>query len=281
MALTKDELVARRSHIGGSDVPAILGLDPYRTITDVYMSKLGLVEEEPQPNLAAEIGDRLEPVLVAWARDRIDPEQDLTLNERFWHENGIFAAQVDGWMPSLGEPIESKTSGLVNGMWRNDEWGDDGTDEVPHRVLAQVNFQLLASGAERGHVAAFLGAGVGPRFYEIHRHPDLIQEIHDRCEHFWNEHVLKEAPPDEPASLATLEHRVREPSKLVSIDESLGEWYAGLKEQAGLIEATKKEAKRQILEALGDAEIGATPWGEFHYKANKNGVRRLVWKELK
>lgn len=281
MALTQEQLEDRRHYVGGSDVPAILGVSPYANATDVWLAKTGRLEVKPHPSLAAEIGDRMEPMLVEWTRDRVAPGANVERDRHFHHDNGIFRAQVDGWLPDRAEVIESKTSGLVNGMWRNDEWGADGTDHVPFAVLAQVNFQLLCTGADAAHVAAFLGAGVGPRFYLVERSQGLIDDIRDVCERFWNDNVLADVQPEARPSLEALEEHVREPLKMVTIDESYGDWWMQIQEQEAKVKGAKEEARRQVLEEMGDAEIGATMLGEFSYKSDKNGKRRFLWKERK
>jgi len=287
MSLTREELQQRTAYIGSSDVPAILGVDEYRTITDVYLSKIGALEIEPTSSLAADLGSRLEPALVTWAHDRLEDEHgplELELDRRFMHENGIFSAQCDGWLPSLAEPIEAKTHGLVSPVWDGSEWGADGSDEIPFRTLAQVNFSMLVTGARKAHVVALLGRGMGPRFYVVNRVEPLVAEIAERCERFWRENVEKCVPPEALASLSVMKTRLREPSLMTSVDPMLAERWQSLKDQEALVKAAIDEAKGDVLAQMEledgrAAEIGSTPWGDFEYKANRNGVRRFIYKE--
>lgn len=279
MALTIDELRQRTKHIGGSDAAAILGLNPWKSAYDVFLEKTNQVELEVHQSLAAEIGDRLEASLAQWGRDLIGPELDVVLNERFTHENGIFSAQVDAWLPDLGEPLEVKTAGLTNARWDSSDWGDEGTDMIPPQYICQVNLQMICTGAERAHVMAFLGQGIGPRLYTVPRNEGLVTAIHDRCERFWHEHVLKGIPPEGMPTLDVSKRRLREPEKITTIPEEVGTRLAQIKEQKKLVADAEKLAMQDVLGHLGDAEVGSWGWGEVTYRADKRGRRSLRVKE--
>ena len=279
MALTLDELRARTGWIGSSDVPAILGVCPYRNIADVYAEKVGLVEPIVTTNDAADWGDRMEPVLCDWLADRLG--HPVVRGERRQSADGILRAQLDGWMPDVGEPVEIKTSGLLNPMFRADTagWGPDGTDEVPFRVIAQVQLALILTGSPRAHVGAFLGGGAGPRHYVVDAHAGLQAEIERRARVFWTQHVIPRVPPTDIPHLDTLHAMIRAPRKVTEVDVAVIDRYRAVKEQEALIEAALKDARKDLLHALGDAEEGHSPLGTVTYYANKNGARSLRVKE--
>ena len=279
MALTIEQLKARTQWIGSSDVPALLGVDKYRNVGDLFLEKTGRTELAETTNAAADWGDRLEPIVCEWIGERLGEE--VVRGEHRQSEDGILRAQLDGWVPSLGEAVEIKTAGLFNPMFRADEegWGADGTDEVPFRVLAQVQFALMLASAPRGHVGAFLGGGVGPRHYVIEAHAPLQAEIRRRCYAFWEEHVLAGVPPEDIPSIETLKVVRREPAKSVEIDAGLLERYRDVKNQAAMVKQAEDEAKAALLAALGDGEEGYSPVGSVTYMANARGVRSLRLKD--
>lgn len=279
MALSLKQLEARRGYIGSSDVPALLGVDKYRNIGDLYLEKTGQTELAVTSNPAADWGDRLEPIVCTWVGERLG--QPVKRGEYRQSDDGILRCQLDGWVVDAAEAVEIKTSGLLNPMFRADAegWGADGTDEVPFRVLAQVQFALMLSGAQRGHVGAFLGGGVGPRHYIVDAHPQLQAEIERRCRTFWNDHVLTRTPPEAIPNLDTLKVVRREPAKSVEIDDTLIDQYRNVKEQEALVKSAADMAKAELLAALGDAEEGFALTGVVTYMANARGVRSLRIKE--
>lgn len=278
MALTVEQLQARTQWIGSSDVPALLGVDRYRNISDLWLEKTGQVELTVTSNAAADWGDRLEPVICQWLGERVGEE--VVRGEHRTSADGILRAQLDGLLAAPNETVEVKTSGLLNPMFRADSegWGEDGTDSVPYRVIAQVQFALMLAGAPRGHVAAFLGGGVGPRHYVIEAMPELQAEIERRARWFWTEHVLKRVPPTEIPHIDTLSALRREDGKTVAIDEELAFRFAEADASAKEASEAKDQVKAAVLHAMGDADTAVTPFGTFTYHANKKGVRTLRFK---
>ena len=279
MALSPTALKRRRKFIGSSDVPAILGVSKHQNIGDVYLAKTGQVEPDTSPNDAADWGSRMEPLLCTWLGERLGVK--VRRGQHRASDDGILRAQLDGWIEATNETVEAKTSGLLNPYFRADTsgWGADGTDDVPFSVLAQVQFALLLTRAERGHVPAFLGGGGGPRHYVIEALPDLQREIERRCRAFWVEHVIPRVPPTVVPHLDTLSRVMREPGKSIEIDHDLIERYQLVRDQKALVDAAADEARAELVSALGDAEEGYTPFGTVTYRANKNGTRALRVKE--
>ena len=279
MALSLAALKRRQKWIGSSDVPAILGVSDYRNITDVYLEKSGQVETGVTTNAAADLGDRLEPMMCTWLADKLGVR--VKRGQYRQSEDGILRAQLDGWIPDRNETVEVKTSGLLSPYFRADTagWGADGTDNVPFSVLAQVQFALLLTGSARAHVGAFLGGGTGPRHYVIDALPDLQEVIERRARDFWTNHVIPRIPPVVTPHLDTLSRVRREPGKSIEIDHDLIERYQVVKDQQALVDAAADEARARLIAALGDAEEGFTPFGAVTYRANKNGTRALRVKE--
>lgn len=275
MALTIEQLKERTHFIGSSDVPAILGVSRYKNLADLYLEKTGQVELSETSSMAADFGDRLEPVMCEWVGERLGEE--VVRGEFRSSHDGILRAQLDGFIPSLGETVEVKTSGLFSPMFRAEEegWGRDGTDELPFRVLAQVQFALMLSKAPRGHVAAFLGGGVGPRHYVVEAHGDLQGEIERRARQFWDEHVIPRVPPEYIPSIDTLKSLKRESGKVVTVDETLPDQWVIAAEALKEAQSHMDAVKQRVLVELGDAEEAVTPFGGWSYRANARGVRSL------
>jgi putative phage-type endonuclease len=267
--LTSDELKERRRYIGGSDVAAILGLNPYKNVTDVWLHKTGRTITEPTTSRPADLGNRLEPALVELAAETIG--DTVELNKRF--HNDWRSAQVDGWLPNRQEVVEAKCIGLFNPRFDRNEWGIEGTDEIPFMYLVQVLWQLHVTGANTGHVTALLGGGLGHRMYRIERNDELIKRIDDLVETFWFDNVVADVAPTQPATLATYKEVIREPDRSVEVDSDLPFLYEAAQVAAKEAEVKVDEVKARILQQLGDAEVGVTPFGHFSYRANKLGRR--------
>jgi predicted phage-related endonuclease len=266
MTLSTAALAKRRNYMTASDVPAILSVDPYRTPGDVLASKIHeLAPSEPGP--AARLGTLLEDGLI----DVVAETQHLTkITRNQWrvHKGGIIAATLDAvGITRTDEPagIEAKSTGLLNPFANTEEWGEEGTDQVPSRVLIQASTQLLADDRLRMvYIPALIGAK-GYRCYAVDAAQketrDLMATIEEQVHEWWEKHVVKRLPLPEhqPASLDTLKRVVRTAGKVLdwSGDVEIGmklTRLATLNEQIKKAEEEAEQIKALLIGQLGDAE---------------------------
>ena len=88
----QDVKVDRNKYIGGSDIPAILGISPFRRRFDLLLIKADLLQNEFDGNEYTEYGNILEPQI----RDYIN----ATYNVNFREDkliNGDVRCHVDGY----------------------------------------------------------------------------------------------------------------------------------------------------------------------------------------
>jgi predicted phage-related endonuclease len=190
-----------RTHIGASDVPAALGLDPYKRPIELWEEMTGLRERAPGGEMA-ELGNALEPSLVRWASGRIGHDVKHNASDTFEHahEPGL-CCTPDGFDDSgAGVVVQCKVSGM--GSMRREElearWGDDGTSDVPLWVAAQVQAEMAVLRSHglpvaSVHVAAWLGH-VGRMLYVVPFVPEISDGIVAKCARFIA-HVREGIPP--------------------------------------------------------------------------------------
>lgn len=65
--VTKD----RNLYIGGSDIPTIMGINPFKTRFDLLLEKAGLLENEFEGNAYTEYGNILEPKIRAYINNKV------------------------------------------------------------------------------------------------------------------------------------------------------------------------------------------------------------------
>lgn len=146
----------RKWGIGASEVPAILGVDRYAGPWTVAARKLGLVPESEEsialrwgvhqePFVLAETARELgvEIVKVPWVLGAADQTLPLRVN-------------LDGWVPSLGRPVEAKAPfrAVDHEGWEslvNDGVPAEGTPAESYWF--QLQAQMLVTGSEAGYIA--------------------------------------------------------------------------------------------------------------------------------
>jgi putative phage-type endonuclease len=180
-------LTVRRTGIGSSDVPAIVGATRYRTPLHVYHDKRGTLALDEDPGEAALWGNlHEETVAREWAR------RNRTVVRRV----GIAARRDEPWMMCTLDrrctecpldhdrrercAVEVKTrTAWAAGSWRRD---------VPDDVLAQTLWQIAVTGYDHIHVACLIG-GNDYRQYTVRRagNEDLIADIITIARRLWDD----------------------------------------------------------------------------------------------
>ena len=77
--------VDREKYIGGSDIPIIMGISPFKTRFDLLLEKAGLKENDFTGNEYTEYGNKLEPKI----RDFINENREDKFEEGKYIENDI------------------------------------------------------------------------------------------------------------------------------------------------------------------------------------------------
>lgn len=179
---------ARRTFIGASDAPAVLGLSPWRTALDVWAEKVGLIDGSP-PTLATELGHELED-LIARKWSEANPDADVRHAQLTVRHPDLpwLAASTDREVGTTGL-LECK---LVGGR-QADKW----VDGVPLYVQAQAQIQLVVTGREWVDVCSLhAGNGWEHRIQRIERDDRAILAMLPRLDAFWHDHVVTGVAPE-------------------------------------------------------------------------------------
>lgn len=233
-------LKARQKGIGGSDVAAILGINPYRTPLDIYREKTTEITEDRAPSEAAYWGTQLESIVAQefskrtgfmiqrvyhqlasnldhyigtstptqWALANIDRaviNHRISADVRLTNPASIW--NVQKLMLTTDTLLECKTANALMA----EHWGLSQEAEIIKREITskhkiplyyetQVQWYMAVTAAKLCYVAVLIG-GQDFRIYAVDRDPDVFDMIREKVRAFWLEHVEKHVPP-EPISVA-------------------------------------------------------------------------------
>ena len=277
-------LEQRRSTIGASDVPAILGVSDYGSPLSVYASKVSDVETEE---------DREESEVQKWGRIH-EPhivEEFAKEVQREVHHNKVLvrsipyphhSATID-FLQRCAKYAEPGNGEVKHTGYKWERWSDG----VPFDVLVQFNAQLLVTGMSWGSVVVLL-RGCKLLYDDQERDQRLIDDvILPECERFWWHVTNREPPPPDGSESARVAlkklYPTATPGKVVPLPASLCHWDEQLQvltEARKLAEKNEQYAKQQLIAGIGDAEIGTLPNGviyrypEVHVKAHQRKESR-------
>lgn len=260
--MTEEEwLEVRRYSIGGSDAGAILGFNKYESPFSLYQKKLHpeLFEQDLSDNEFIYWGNTLEDI-VAKEFERRTGKKVRRHNSMMYHkdpEYNFMSANVDRVVISEKAILECKTAS----EYKKDEWKDGN---VPASYMAQCYHYLAVTGYERAYIAVLIG---GNHFVwtTIERDEEIIESIMQTEKDFWDNHILKEIPPEADGSSATSEALNKlwqeTTDNEVSFDDQQAAHFKALQAENKIIKEAKERKmyhENKIKEMLGDSEVGAS-----------------------
>jgi putative phage-type endonuclease len=302
--LTAEQIEIRKTGIGGSEIAAVLGLDPYKTALDVWCSKKGISSFDDTSALRR--GRLLEPVVAEIYAERtgIPHEPDLWRQmERvrrpalveprttFRHPSCPLALATpdrvvvaDGRMQRL---VQIKTAGPRQAH----RWGPDGSGVFPEAYYCQVVWELFVCPVEERRndlVALVIGRDADlddVRCYPVAYDERLAQEMYETAARFWRDHVVADRPPDLDHTESAREYlRARFPAnrgRIARADSATDELAAEIRDAR--MDAKAATERLEALEnrmkaAIGENDGIAGTWWKATWKAPQRGHVR--WPEV-
>lgn len=187
-------LEQRRGYLGGTDVSAILGLHPYRTPLQVYLEKTGqALEQEETP--AMRRGTRMEPYVAELYAE----ETGLTLRKGrpiIHREKPFLGVNPDYYAVDEENEALHVVELKTHNPFTSDNYGDPGTDQIPHHELIQCTWQMHLDdlGVDLCDLAVLFGLD-DFRIYHVPYSEVLGAEIEDFATRWWRDHIEDRTPP--------------------------------------------------------------------------------------
>lgn len=259
-----DWLTARKSGIGGSDVAAILGLSPWKSPLDVWLDKTGKAAPTPE-NDAMYWGTKLE-ALVADKYCEVSGNEVRRVNSILRSTKyPCLIGNIDravcpekGKVPVVkGEFRTPKILECKTARSKTDDWGTDGTDQIPEYYLTQCLHYLGLTGCESCDVACLFMDSRKFGIYTVKADKTLIDKISETLADWWEAHVVKNVAP-KPRTMSDVQKLFRR-SASVEITateeiEAAAREYALLKKQATELTEKMDLAKEKIATFMGEAD---------------------------
>lgn len=264
----EDWLTARQTGIGGSDISAIMGVNPYATAYDVYVSKTEPVNEEASE--FAYWGTTLEPVVAAEFAKRNDLKIQ-NVNFMMRHPVHTFAvANIDRAVinPEISGNVRFKDGKLTSDTileiktaseYVAKDWGDEESDQVPDQYMCQAQWYMGVTDTKTCYMAVLIG-GNKYRQYKIERSQELIDVLFEAAEDFWVNNVLAGVAP-EPTTLENAKNKypAHNPDTVLDISIDSDEVkvfneYVELKEAEKLLKKQIEAAQTKLICTIGDNE---------------------------
>jgi hypothetical protein len=264
MPITEEQRLARIGKANASAIGRLVGVDPRGNMADEVALATGRIGPSKTTG-AMDAGTWFEGPVLDRASERYPivarnvhlevPELNLSANLDALAYGGI--------------PIEAKTCGLFGPVSEN--WGEEGTDDVPYRVICQVHAQMrcVPNHGDHAVVAAFV-AGRGFVDFIVPWSDEVWGICEDAIARFSAYVATNTMPPSLTPSMATLKALKRTPKSIVAVNPQLLWQYQESVRLAKIGADDKAAAQAALLSALGDAEAGdCGKVGTFTYMSEK------------
>lgn len=267
-------LAARSGFIGGSDVAALFGVNPYKSAYELWAEKSGLIVSSKLETEAMYWGKQLEPFIAARYRETTGREVTL-LGHRVYHPSACeylgTTPDADVVDPERDEPgvlSIKNVSAFKHGDWE---------EEPPVYYQIQLQAELAATGASWGSFGVLIG---GNKFHwlDVARNDKFIALLFDRVADF-KHRVEEQDPPPVDGSDRTAEalkklyagtngETVALPASLLEVAAE----FEAMKKNVTAITKQIQERKNLLLAAIGSASLGMLPDGSGY-------TRKLIEKD--
>lgn len=261
-------LKERQTGLGATDVAAIAGVG-FRTPEEVYTEKTSDLVTDAPPSPLQMMGLALEPINAALYHQRTG---------RTLIAPGLIRSPADPWVlatldrattdagADYGRPVELKYTAFYG-----DDWGVEGTDEIPDGYVVQLLWQQIVL-RERGHLVergdlSAIDARGSHRVYTVPFDANLADLLFDLAASFWGR-VKSRSGIDgwqhsARAAIAERLDRIRPDTEVVLDDHAadLVRAYQAHKAAEKQAEEAANAAKAALLVHLGDYETGRLPDG--------------------
>lgn len=268
--LSREEWLKYRTQgIGGSDVSVIAGINPFKSIYQLWIEKTGIKEPKETSNEFTHFGTLLEPIVRKefTARTGIKVRAKHAILQS--SEYPFMYADLDGVIREKNGDLaifEAKTASA----YKQDIW-ENG---VPAEYILQIQHYMAVTGAKKTYIAALVG---GNQFFyhEVERDDEMIAKIIAMEEYFWEHNVIGGAEPIPDGSEATTAYfnekfsvsngeTIELPDEVLSVCAE----YDSISKQIKELETEKNAVSNKLKNYLKECEVGTV------------GNRKVIWKNV-
>lgn len=273
-----DWLRFRQKGIGGSDIASVCGINSWKSPLALWHEKTEKIKDDEEENIPAEVGIALEPFMKRRFEKWIEKEEGSKITVAIvpyilQHKtNPIALANLDGVFLHP-DKLACLTEYKTTSEYFYKQWQDEN---LPDNYYLQVQWYLYVTGLEW----CYLSFLIGNRKFDvliIERNQEVIDEIVEKADYFWQTFVLPKTPPAPSGDISSGEalksmYPREEEGKVIDLTgdgdiehnfvkiDFVNEQIKGMKEE---LEVNKQAIKAK----MGDSEIAIC------------GEKKATWKE--
>lgn len=246
-------LEERQTGIGGSDAAGACGQSQWDTRLDIYMSKVGYLDDmgrgRNEETFDMRRGTLMEPVVLQMYTDETGKVVWKPDSPHVSQQYPFVRANLDGITLDGKIGIEAKTSRSRKG------WGDPWSADVPLEYLFQVQHNMVAAGLDVFHVPVLFG-NFEFAIYEVEADPEFQELMLEEEARFWA--MVEARTPPDPVTDADVSKRwpISKPigRKATQADLEIGGQLLAIRDYAKKLDSLKKSLEAELKRSMEDVE---------------------------
>ena len=273
MALTEEQLKARKGRITSSKISAILGVNPYKSPLRAALELRGDLDEPEVNSKATERGNRLEELILDYPCETYGYTRKPA--PFIVHPEHPHLGDSADALYFVGDSLEAVGEGKSAALVPSRDYGEEETDDVADHTYVQSCWHLLHRPEAQRCVAPVLVGGYTFEFrnYVIERDNEFIGYMLDEALRFYRDHVVGDTLPapdhrDDP-TLRELYPRATQGALAPSMDiVAAAIEKESWRQRKVACEERESAARNRLAKFLAEHESCAVEgWGTITYKA--------------
>jgi putative phage-type endonuclease len=224
----------RRTKIGASDAPIIMGISPYKTVKQLLEEKIS-GQSKTFEHAGIKAGKDLEPYALAIVNDRLQSNLKPLVGQSDTYDWMI--ASFDGYDVEKNIAVEIKCPNLHDHLLAV-------RGDIPEKYKPQLQHQMLVSGLKSIIYASYRDLEVS--IVEVHEDLEMQAKLLELEKEFYNS--MQNGSLSE--NLGYVENQ-----ELDELFERLQVFRAEKKEMIKVLEDQEEKLKAQILELVNETEV--------------------------
>ncbi|MFI5776964.1 YqaJ viral recombinase family protein [Nocardia sp. NPDC051570] len=245
---------ARANGIGGSEISAVVGLNPWESRFGLWHRKKDLLSAVPE-SAPMKWGTLLEPVIAAeYQANHLDRGQRASTGATYRHHQRRWQLANPDLLIWNGDELVDGVEIKAPGPDFSEKWGRDGSDLIPIYYRCQIAHYCDVMGLESMVLRALLG-GNDARSYRIRPSGDDREFLRAEGEQFWSD-FLTDVAPNLDGHLATYSvlrelHPDIDRSIIVDAPAVLADRWWEVQANRDAADAEYMEVRTQIADLIG------------------------------
>lgn len=277
-----DWLLKRKIGLGGSDMSAIMGVNPWKTPLDIKLDKeMQLITESTSESMI--FGNKLEPVVADTYAERFNKKLSTPVGLYQHDKYDIIVGTPDRLIDGERKGLEIKTSSISS------IWGANNSSDIPEYYRIQCEWYMAIMDYDEWDLAVLIN-GHDFRVYNIKRDLNREKILIETAVNWWDKFIVNNEFPEidgtkSYSNYINSKYSNYNPSNYIQVTEEnkeINDYIINLiniKTNLKNIEIEKANYENKLKDLIKDYEGIDSQFAKISWKKSKDSVS-IDWEKM-